>query len=298
MTQLKIAYAGCGPDVMRKLNLMTDLLRGRGFIPSLKRWEGAGVDLVVACHQDGFGKRVADIATRRRIPLLIIGDPGSSAPTGARTVSRELPTIEYFRMAEELVGAKTKRKAMQESVTLERLDLAKDQCLTAGNALVFIDGDSGSCRAASHSDLAAISHRLSSQRPVEVSPKSGKPIGDALEVSISLENFVFNGLISKDTVSWQGKDSVTLSGWPDINSKRYGSDIAQLSAALFGRSMLHEDLCTLADSQVVGAFLHACNVAGLLGYEGNEVQSERREEAPEHSKNTGVFAALRRWLKV
>lgn len=304
MTQLKIAYAGCEAGMVRKLHLMADLLRGSGFTPSLKRWEGAGVDLVVACHQDGFGKRVADIAARRHIPLLIVGKPESPAPAGSRAVARELPVVEYFRMAEELLvssakgKSKRKNKAKQDSVTLEKLDLAKDQYLTAGSALVFIDGESGSCRAKSHSDLASISHHLIHQRPVRVLSKPNRPTDDMLEVSMSLENFVFNALISKDTVNWQNQHSVTLSGWPDINNNQHGSDIAKLSATLLGRNARPEDLCELASSQVVAAFLHACQVAGLLVSESTRGQDKHVESTHDHTGNTGVFAALRRWLKV
>lgn len=298
MTQLRIAYAGCEAGIVRKLNLMADLLRGRGFIPSLKRWEGAGVDLVVACHQDGFGKRVADIATRRRIPLLIVDAPASSIPSGSRSVSRNLPVVEYFRMAEQLLGSKAGSEAGQDSVTLKQLDKAKDQCLSVGNALVFVDGESGSCRAASHSDLATITHHLIHQRPVRVLPKSSRPAADTLEVSVSLENFIFNALISKESVIWQDNHSVTLSEWPDINNNRYGSDIARLSATLLGRAALPEDLSGLASDQVVAAFLHACHVAGMLTSDSTREPDNPVEEAQDHSKNTGVFAALRRWLKV
>ncbi|TBW58465.1 hypothetical protein EZI54_03525 [Marinobacter halodurans] len=297
MTRLRIAHAGCDEGMVRKLNLVADLLRGKGFKPVLNRWEGTGVDLVIVDRQNGFGQRVAEIASRRSIPVVVVSDREDLPSTklrGERSINRERPIVDYFRLVEELFGAKSGTTG----ITLETLDLARGKRLAAGNVAIVVEADTGLCRAGAHRDLATIAYFLSHRRPVKVMAPPPASEARKLEVCISIESFVFNSLVARDRVIWPHPGTVTLTGWPDIHSKRYGSEVANLSAILKGSHMALDELGSVSSEAVVASFLHACRVAGLLEQNSSNVPSAFVQTKKSPRENTGVVGALRRWLGI
>ncbi|TBW55427.1 hypothetical protein EZI54_11400 [Marinobacter halodurans] len=297
MTRLRIAHAGCDEGMVRKLNLVANLLRGRGFKPVLSRWEGAGVDLAIIDCQDGFGRRVAEVARRRKIPLLVVGDREDLPSTplnGERSIHRERPVIEYFRLVEALSGAEPGTTG----ITPETLDLARGKRLVAGSADVMFEADTGLCRAGSHRELATVAHHLSHCRPVEVLAPPPGFNARKLEVCTSIENLVFNSLVARNRVVWPHADAVNLTGWPDIHNKRHGSDVASLSAILLGKPVGLESLGAVSSEVVVASFLHACRVAGLLVQNSGKAPPAPLQMEYGPQEKNGVVGALRRWLGI
>jgi hypothetical protein len=301
MARLTVAHAGCDEDVVKKLNIVANLFRGRGKFLNIEFWQGTGVDLVVANRQDAFGCRVADIARRKKLPVLWVSDEGDidvdlALREGA--IKSGKPAMEFFHQFERLLSEK-QDGAADSSIGGIIQDLAqeKERCYvyTTTNG-AFMNKETGFFRAVSHRDLLAIAEALVLDKSIRITRKS-RTEEKVAEASTSIENLIFGGLVNSNFQQFNRSQSLSLSAWPDIKSRRYGGEIAALSAMLINATLSMEELETAAQPKVVSAFLFACRVAGLLIEAETDVTTQI--EPKDHAKKPRtdkMLTMLKNWL--
>jgi hypothetical protein len=79
-----IRYVALGAEPERRVRLAARTLAVHGVEASVQPWEGPRCDVVVANADDGYGQQVIEIATRRGVPVISLGQADEGAPTAAR----------------------------------------------------------------------------------------------------------------------------------------------------------------------------------------------------------------------
>jgi len=69
-----IRHAGLRPEQEQRLRLAAGALAAHGINASVEAWDGTRCDLAVISGDDGYGRRVQDIAARRGLGVLILGN--------------------------------------------------------------------------------------------------------------------------------------------------------------------------------------------------------------------------------
>lgn len=301
MARFTVAHAGCDDDVVRKLNIVANLFRGRGKFLNIEFWQGTGVDLIVANRQDAFGCRVADIARRKNLPVLWVCDDGDidvDLALRESVIKSGKPAMEFFQQFERLLSEK-QSASPDSSVGGIIHDLAREneRCYvyTATNG-AFMNKETGFFRAVSHRDLLAIAEALVLDKSIRITRKSHTEEKLA-EVSTSIENLIFGGLVNSDFQHFNRSQGLSLSAWPDIKSRRYGGEIAALSAMLINATLSVEQLEAAAQPKVVNAFLYACYVAGLLNETQTEISAQSKTtDNAKKPRPDKMLTMLKNWL--
>jgi len=301
MAKFTVAHAGCDEEVVKKLNIVANLFRGRGKFMNIEFWKGTGVDLVVANRQDAFGRRVADIARRRNLPVLWVCDDGDidvDLALRESVIKSAKPAVEFFQQFERLLSEKQGTSPDSKiGGIIHDLAQEKERCYvyTTTNG-AFMNKETGFFRAVSHRDLLSIAEALVLDKSIRITRKS-RTEEKLAEVSTSIENLIFGGLVNSDFQQFNRSQSLSLSGWPDIKSKRYGSEIASMSAMLTNATLSIEQLENVAQPKVVNAFLFACHVAGLLNETQEDVTTTQIEQNPtKKPRPDKMLTILKSWL--
>lgn len=301
MARFTVAHAGCDEDVVKKLNIVANLFRGRGKFLSVEFWKGTGVDLVVANRQDAFGRRVADVARRKHLPVLWVSEDNDidvDLAVRESIIKCDKPAMDFFQQFERLLSEKAEcASSARVECIIDKLTEEKQRCYVAtATAGAFMNKETGVFKAVSHRDLLALAEALVLDKGVSVTFRSSAEEKNA-EVSTSIENLVFGGLVNSGVRQFNGPQSVSLLAWPDIKSKRYGGELAALSAMLVGSTMSLSQLEAVASPKVVNAFLLACRVAGLLNEEQIDIVEQKAvSKLASKPYQDGVLGTLKKWL--
>lgn len=305
-----IAYAGCTPAQVKKLKLCEDLLQTVCCKNKFIEWQGAQADLLIANFSDAYGKKVASVAQRKNIPLMLFIDPNqdTSAFKNASFIPNELPAaIMHKHIEREINKICTKPQAPtsdEEKNAFKHLDnlLSKLHAIKGlssfgfGKHHVFFDSAKGVCFVINRSDLTVVLDAIRQKKEIWVKPHDPNAELSSKKMHLSIESFFFHALIKIPNHEFMKDKTVKLSSWPNINSSHYSGALAALCAQLIAKPIPTKALYESHPKNVVSSMLYATKASKLLSVNETNGTDMITTTLNNQTKKRGLIGALSKWL--
>ncbi len=237
--RVQISHAGIGADLQTRLRLAAQMLVAFRIQAEVGPWTGSGCQLVVVDLADGHGRHVAEIAQRRQVATIAVGDPGEYAGRLAAELSADVSVAGLSSAIRNLLAPESSHSpAIQVSASTAdkpagvstwgrssrhfawaRLtsDLAAtDVQATLDSRIIYFSRSEGRVRANSWSDMMfALKHSHDERWQLKRLP-SPLAAGQA-EISSSQDAFLLQAALrNPDAIASYPETPFALEHWPDL----------------------------------------------------------------------------------
>lgn len=289
-----LRHAALRPDQEQRVRLAANTLAAHGLRATTGAWDGTRCSLLLANADDGYGRRVIDIARRRALPVLAFAaqppdDPAlvwvpedSSVATLAKLLHAALepasapvpaaPAVAPVPAPKPAPVAAPVREGAATDALLLQLGAAsglagQDLEVRHGGRSALLLPSAGRVLTASHSDHVTLGERLA-ESGWTLRPLAAGSVPDArFDVSSSLEAFLLQGALRARASLPAFPDlPCGLDDWPDLGATPEAIDALRVVQALYGRRERPSALLRQLDiaPERLSACLWAFAAAGLL----------------------------------
>lgn len=310
MKVYRIVVAACDDETVKKLHVVADLFQARSKNYALRfdPWDGTRADFVVANVDDAYGLKVARIADKRNMALVMLAKNADKVPDDLQHNIREgfisdnMPIATIFKQfsgyLEKLATHKTAAKNSTKNVSCvlcEQVLQATDVLfLSTTEHTVCYHVGRGVCFAQSREALEAMQHSIRQQEVVRITQQ--KPENFSAGSSTSAENFFFHAFLNISQLPQLPSDAVMLKGWPNIHYRKNPVAITTLSSLVMERVLSIEEFIA-HDEDIAKAYLCAVAIAGLIDYPEPDQNSNGNTVKPSTKpENPTIIKKLSRWL--
>lgn len=284
MVRYDIRFAALAADAERRVRLAVRALGMHDVETSVEPWQGSGCTAVVVDTHDGYGRQVMEVATRRRVAVLALGDEageGSSfaslpADASIAAIAQSLQRLLGISHAPDPRRANARAAERADGAAGEApglLQLAsnawRERDLEArfGPRTIWLQRGDGRALAHTLSDLIEARNQLCSTgwQFREVPAHAAR--NARAEVGTSLDTLLVQGALRGEAQLPRFPDvPCSLAHWPDLGAATDALEAMQVAAPLLRRACTPEQLRTLTqlDATRVDACLWAFDAAGLL----------------------------------
>jgi hypothetical protein len=301
-----IRFAALAADAERRVRLAVRALAMPSVETSLEPWQGSGCTAVVVDSLDGYGRHVMDVATRRGVAVLALGDANAASD---RSSFANLPTdASIASIAQALKGllglastSEARRPAPRDPerseagdagglIQLARSDAWRESDLEArfGPRTIYLARADGRAIAHTLSDLIEARNQLcqGDWQFREVAPGAAADAG--AEVSTSLDTLLVQAALRGESqLPPFPAVACTLAHWPDLGAATDALDAMRLAAPMLRRACTPKELALLTglEESRVHACLWAFEAAGSLRrtQSASESPPAARTMAPQRS---------------
>lgn len=296
-----IRHAGLRPEQEQRLRLAAGALSAHGISAGVEAWDGTRCDLVAVGGEDGYGRHVQTIATRRSVGVLVLGgkiDGAGRAPddaSAAALVRHLLAILQPGAGVNGHAAAPTAAVATAQSAGL--VNLAQDPRLAdkdleaqvAGRSIQLLRS-SGRVLSATLSDQMTARDRLCEGGWSFRALPPGQAGDQLREFAGSLDAFLLQGALrSAALLPPFPAQSCSLQDWPDLGASPDAIAALRLVRTLSAQPVSPADLARThaVDPRYVGACLWAFAASGLLRRHG-----EPAAAPPAAKPASGILARL------
>lgn len=305
-----IRHAGLGESQQRRIRIASRLLSVYGVKASVEPWDGTRCTLLVIASGDVLGERAAELALRRRTPVLVIGG-NDDPPEGMFRISEGAPSAMILETMRAVLGiaastpgqpaaTQVPGAAVDGSALVRLADHAGntggDLYAKVGSTAIKFRWSTGRVIARKHSDLLHARDRLGaaqwSIRPLD----AARLDSSAGDVSASIDVFFIRGTLSAHVQALPAfpDGQYQLANWPDLGS---APDLVQ-SLALANHlvrqplTVAEAALASGMSAELVERHFWGFRAAGLLVASGSAGAGAAVE--PKKSPKPGVWRKLAR----
>jgi hypothetical protein len=292
--QFLIFHAGLETETERRVRLAARTLTAHGIEALVAPWEGVRCAFAVTSAADAYGRHVADIARRRSLPLLVLGDDGSEATVAETRIdpSASLSTIARAMLnllqrdaapapavaqrprppsptpSTVVVGPAVDPAAPPHPMVRLATDLRDvDVEVRFGSRALHVLRDRGRIVCRSFSDLVEARDRMW-MSDVRLLPLRSAAANDLdLEVSASLDGFLLSAASREFArLPHYPEHACKLQDWPDLGSDACPPDLIRLVALLTKAAHRPSEAARALDidPRLTTGFYWSLDAAGLL----------------------------------
>lgn len=307
MKVYRIVVAACDDETVKKLHVVADLFQARSKNYALRfdPWDGTRADFVVANVDDAYGLKVARIADKRNMAVVMLAKNQNSIPEDLQHnitdgfISDNMPIASIFKQfsgyLEKLAVQKEAVKSTNKNVScvlFEQVVAATDVLfLSSMQHSVCYHTGRGVCFAKSREALEAMQQSIRQHEAIRITQQ--RPEGFSAGSSTSAENFFFHAFLNISQLPELKGKAVMLKGWPNIHYRKNPVAITTLSSLVMER-VLSVDEFIAQDDDIAKAYLCAVVIAGLVDYHDVEDLDAVEPSAP--TKKPTIIKKLSRWL--
>lgn len=289
-----IRHAGLRPEQEQRLRLAAGALAAHGINASVEAWDGTRCDLAVIAGDDGYGRRVQDIAARRGLGVLILGNHAEgtvAAREDASAIALSRRLLSSLQAAEAGAAPAPAAQGGIVSLALDPRLVDKDLEAQVGGRSIQLLRSRGRVLSTTLSDQVAARDRLCesgwSFRALTAASAGERP----REFSGSLDAFLLQGALRQASLLPPfPAPACSLQDWPDLGASPDAIAALRLAQTLNAGPASPADLASAhgLEASYVGACLWAFAASGLLRRHGEP--SPAPTPAPKAA--TGILARL------
>lgn len=314
-----VRYAGLRPEQEQRARIAAGALAANSITAEAGPWDGTRCAMVLVNRDDGYGQHVQKIATRRGVPILVLGREALHEPgviwvpeeSSAGALARAMLSLLSTQPAAESAAASTSSSAAPDAVravdpspshlpidsALARLlhdPALRDKDLEAhiGGRTLMLRRSAGRVLTASLSDQITVRNRIAESGWAFRVLANASSVPAGFETSASLDAFLLLGALhGADRLPSFPYASASLRDWPDLGTIPESVSALRVAQALQAGC---DNLASIAGFTAlpevqVSACLWAFGAAGLLEPQAGVPARAAQPVAPSPS---GLFARL------
>jgi hypothetical protein len=301
MKDFHIAYAGCPPDFVKRLNLAIGLLPGEKHKIQVKPWRGDEAQLLIADEGHAFAKNVAKLASQNNIPVLFAAQkkcPQFDNCGGCVSYAEPINSLSK-KLANYFMESHYNHTIVVTSGannSLEKLLAQQAAVLTVSTQEkhLILDYQRGLCLADSQATIDTIVADIAADQPVTVTAET-RQVRSTDQLQTSIEQAFFSPLLeTKQLPSFNANIAVQLRYWPNMLASENGLTLAQCCRDLTrGANSRAELVAHYGQENLINALLWSTKIARLHIPPATPAKQKNR---PASTKVSATLAKLIRWL--
>ena len=284
---IQIGVAGLPEELELRLSLACGLLAASHIHVDVQEWKGRESDILIVDLDSGYGRLAHEIATRRKLPVLVFARSDGAEHASESRLDRQAPAAVLARTLQErlLPASTTSPDSFQGllGICLREVECGQDLLVRRSGIALVLRHVASRIHARSVSDLHAAEARLLDNTWL----CSTKPAMDTHEhewlVSRSLDSFLVNACLRHEaSLPTLGGNMYRLTRWPDLGNVTDDLDSLRLSSLLYrsGRPVEALRQHTNVSAKRINAFLWATLASGALVCDDGNIATTLTQSHP------------------
>lgn len=284
---IQIGVAGLPEELELRLSLACGLLAASHIHVDVQEWKGRESDILIVDLDSGYGRLAHEIATRRKLPVLVFARSDGAEHASESRLDRQAPAAVLARTLQErlLPASTTSPDSFQGllGICLREVECGQDLLVRRSGIALVLRHVASRIHARSVSDLHAAEARLLDNTWL----CSTKPAMDTHEhewlVSRSLDSFLVNACLRHEaSLPTLGGNMYRLTRWPDLGNVSDDLDSLRLSSLLYrsGRPVEALKQHTNVSAKRINAFLWATLASGALVCDDGNIATTLTQSHP------------------
>jgi len=284
---IQIGIAGLPEELELRLSLACGLLAASHIHVDVQEWKGRESDILIVDLDSGYGRLAYEIATRRKLPVLVFAHSDGAEHASESRLDRQAPAAVLARTLQErlLPASTTSPDSFQGllGICLREVECGQDLLVRRSGIALVLRHVASRIHARSVSDLHAAEARLLDNTWL----CSTKPAMDTHEhewlVSRSLDSFLVNACLRHEaSLPTLGGNMYRLTRWPDLGNVTDDLDSLRLSSLLYrsGRPVEALKQHTNVSAKRINAFLWATLASGALVCDDGNIATTLTQSHP------------------
>jgi hypothetical protein len=284
---IQIGVAGLPEELELRLSLACGLLAASHIHVDVQEWKGRESDILIVDLDSGYGRLAHEIATRRKLPVLVFARSDGAEHASESRLDRQAPAAVLARTLQErlLPASTTSPDSFQGllGICLREVECGQDLLVRRSGIALVLRHVASRIHARSVSDLHAAEARLLDNTWL----CSTKPAMDTHEhewlVSRSLDSFLVNACLRHEaSLPTLGGNMYRLTRWPDLGNVTDDLDSLRLSSLLYrsGRPVEALKQHTNVSAKRINAFLWATLASGALVCDDGNIATTLTQSHP------------------
>jgi hypothetical protein len=268
---IKLGTAGLSEALELRLSLACGLLAASQIHIEIQDWLGNESDLLIVDIDSGHGRLAYEMATRRKLPLMVFPRSGDNETPYTSRLDRDAPAATIARALQEKLQPASEPSSDDVQgllgICIRESGCNQDLLVKRGNIGMILRHAAGRILTRSVSDLPALEARLLENTWLCMARPANDPYANEWLVSRSLESFLIKACMRHQaSLPSLGGKLYRLTRWPDLGGVTENEEALRLSA-LLQRSAWSAD--TLAQhtgiaTGCINAFFWATLASGAL----------------------------------
>ena len=284
---IQIGVAGLPEELELRLSLACGLLAASHIHVDVQEWKGRESDILIVDLDSGYGRLAHEIATRRKLPVLVFARSDGAEHASESRLDRQAPAAVLARTLQErlLPASTTSPDSFQGllGICLREVECGQDLLVRRSGIALVLRHVASRIHARSVSDLHAAEARLLDNTWL----CSTKPAMDTHEhewlVSRSLDSFLVNACLRHEaSLPTLEGNLYRLTRWPDLGNVTDDLDSLRLSSLLYrsGRPVEALKQHTNVSAKRINAFLWATLASGALVCDDGNIATTLTQSHP------------------